>query len=116
MTKVVEECDVIYIPTDNTMADNMQIVKNVTVPAKIPVIAGEENMCSNGGLATLSISYYSIGYKAGLMAYDILVNGSNPAEMPIEYADEVTLEYNAEIAEALGMEMPSDMVAIEKED
>jgi putative ABC transport system substrate-binding protein len=115
MTKVVEECDVIYIPTDNTLADNMQIVKNVTVPAKIPVIAGEENMCSNGGLATLSISYYSIGYKAGLMAYEILVNGSNPAQMPIEYADEVTLEYNAEIAEALGMEMPSDMVAIETE-
>lgn len=116
VTKAAEECDVIYIPTDNTLADNMEIVKNVTVPAKIPVIAGEENMCSVGGLATLSISYYSIGYNAGVMAYEILVNGANPAEMPIQYADEVTLEYNAEVAEALGMEMPSDMVPIGKED
>ena len=114
VTKAVSECDAIYIPTDNTLADNMEIVKNVTVPAKKPVIAGEENMCAVGGLATLSISYYNLGYNAGLMAYDILVNGQKPASMAIQYADEVTLKYNAEIAEALGMTMPADMVAIEK--
>ncbi len=114
VTKVVEENDAIFIPTDNTLANNMEIVKNVTVPAQKPVIVGEENMCSVGGLATLSISYYSLGYNAGLMAYEILVNGAKPAEMPIQYADEVTLKYNVEIAEALGMTMPEDMVAIEK--
>lgn len=113
VTKAADECDVIYIPTDNTVADNMEIVKNVTVPKKIPVIAGEENMCAKGGLATLSISYENIGYNAGLMAYEILVNGANPAEMPIQYADEVTLKYNAEIAEALGITMPDDMVALD---
>ncbi len=112
VTKVTEENDVIYIPTDNTLANNMEIVKNVTVPAKKPVIVGEENMCGVGGLATLSISYYSLGYNAGLMAYEILVNGANPATMPIQYADEVTLKYNAEVASALGMTMPEDMVAI----
>ena len=112
VTKVVEENDVIYIPTDNTLANNMEIVKNVTVPAKKPVIVGEENMCAVGGLATLSISYYSLGYNAGLMAYEILVNGANPAEMAIQYADEVTLKYNAEIASVLEMTMPEDMVAI----
>lgn len=116
VTKAAEECDVLYIPTDNTMADNMQVVKNVTLPAKLPVISGEENACAGGGLATLSISYYSLGYNAGLMAYEILVNGADPAAMPIEYADETTVKYNAEIAEALGMAMPEDMVAIEKED
>lgn len=116
VTKASENSDVIYIPTDNTIASNMEIVKNVTVPAKIPVIAGEENMCAGGGLATLSISYYSIGYNAGLMAYEILVNGKNPAEMPIQYADEVTLKYNAEIASELGIEIPDDMVAIESEE
>ena len=57
----------------------MEIVKNVTVPAGIPVICGEENMCGSGGLVTLSISYYDLGYKAGEMAYEILVNGADPA-------------------------------------
>ncbi|MCI8483781.1 MAG: ABC transporter substrate-binding protein [Lachnospiraceae bacterium] len=116
VTNAVGECDVIYIPTDNTIADNMEGVKNITTPAKIPVICGEENMCAGGGLATLSISYYNIGYNAGLMAYEILTDGKNPAEMPIQYADEVTEKYNPEIAEALGIEMPSDMVAIGSEE
>ena len=116
VTKMSDSCDVIYIPTDNTIANNMEGVKNITVPAGIPVICGEENMCAVGGLATLSISYYNIGYNAGLMAYEILINGKNPADMPIQYADEVTVKYNADVAAALGMKMPEDMVAIEREE
>lgn len=116
VTSAVADCDALYIPTDNTIADNMEGIKNVTVPAKVPVICGEENMCAKGGLATLSISYYNLGYNTGLMAYEILVNGKNPAEMPIQYADEVTIKYNADVAAALDMEMPDDMEAIEKEE
>lgn len=116
VTTAAGEVDAIYIPTDNTMADNMEIVKNITVPAKLPVIAGEENMCSVGGLATLSISYYSMGYSAGKMAYEILVNGADPAETPIQYAEEVTLKYNKEIAELIEWEIPADMVAIGEEE
>ena len=116
VTKMSDSCDVIYIPTDNTIANNMEGVKNITVPAGIPVICGEENMCAVGGLATLSISYYNIGYNAGLMAYEILINGKNPADMPIQYADEVTVKYNADVAAALGMKMPEDMIAIEREE
>lgn len=116
VTGMTETCDVIYVPTDNTIANNMEGVKNITVPAKIPVICGEENMCGVGGLATLSISYYNLGYNTGLMAYEILVNGKKPAEMPIQYADETVTKYNADVAAALEMEMPEDMVAIEKEE
>lgn len=114
ITKAISECDTVYIPTDNTMANNMEIIKNVTVPAKVPVICGEENMCGGGGLATLSISYYELGQKAGEMAYDILVNGAEPASMPIEYVSEnITPKYNAETVAALGIEIPEDLVAIE---
>ena len=37
--------DVIYVPTDNTAASNTEAIANVTVPAKTPVIAGEEGIC-----------------------------------------------------------------------
>lgn len=114
ITKAVSECDTVYIPTDNTMANNMEIIKNVALPAGVPVICGEEGMCSGGGLATLSISYYDLGAKAAEMAYEILVNGANPAEMPIEYvADGITPKYNVEAAEALGITMPEGMTPIE---
>lgn len=114
ITKAVGECDAVYIPTDNTMASNMEIIKNVTLPAGIPVIAGEEGECKGGGLATLSISYYELGQKAGEMAYDILVNGAEPSTMPVAFvSDNVTPKYNAEIAEALGITMPEGFEAIQ---
>lgn len=73
----VEYADVIYIPTDNTMAQNTEAINNITLPAKVPVVAGEEGICTGCGVATLSISYYDIGYRAGEMAYEILVNGAD---------------------------------------
>ena len=113
VTKAVSECDVLYVPTDNTMANNTEIIKNVAVPAGVPVIAGEEGICSGCGVATLSISYYDLGVKAAEMAYEILVNGANPAEMPIEYVSEgITEKYNPEIAETLNIAIPEGMVAI----
>lgn len=111
----VEQCDVLYVPTDNTAADNTAVIKNVCVPAGVPVIAGESGICSGCGVATLSISYYDIGYKAGEMAYDILVNGADPAEMEIEFAPQVTKMYNAEICEELNITVPDGYEAIEAE-
>ena len=115
VTKAVSECDCLYVPTDNTMAANVDIIKNVTVPAGIPVIAGEEGICQ-GALATLSISYYDIGQAAGEMAYEILVNGKDPGTMEIEYASATTKEYNAEVADALGITIPDDYVKLSTEE
>lgn len=113
VTSAVSEVDAIYIPTDNTMAASTDIVKNVCVPAGIPVIAGEQGICSGCGIATLSISYYDIGYKAGEMAYDVLANGADISTMDIEFAPEVTKMYNKEICEELKITVPEDYEAIE---
>ncbi len=107
--------DVLYIPTDNTAANNTEVIKNIVVPAGVPVIAGESGICSGCGVATLSISYYDIGYIAGEMAYDILVNGADPATMEIKTAPNVTKLYNAEICEALNITPPEGYQAIEVE-
>ncbi|MGN0985690.1 MAG: ABC transporter substrate binding protein, partial [Candidatus Enterenecus sp.] len=58
-----DNSDVIYVPTDNTVANNTGVVDNICRPAGVPVIAGEEGICAGCGVATLSISYYDIGYK-----------------------------------------------------
>ena len=110
-----DNSDVIYIPTDNTAASNTEAIANVVIPAKVPVVAGEEGICAGCGVATLSISYYDIGYKAGEMAYDILVNGKDISTMDIEYAPNVTKEYNAAICSDLGITVPDDYVAIDAE-
>jgi len=112
VTTAAAESDVIYLPTDNTVASNTEIIKNVCVPAGIPIVAGEEGICAGCGVATLSISYYDLGYATGEMAYEILVNGADPATMPIQFAPKYTKEYNADIAKTLNITIPSDYVAI----
>ena len=112
-TTASSECDVIYIPTDNTAASNTEIINNICLPAGVPVVAGEEGICSGCGVATLSTDYYDIGYAAGEMAYEILANGADITTMAVEYAPEVTKKYNAANCEALGIEVPDDYVAIE---
>ena len=113
VTSAVDDCDAIYIPTDNTMAANTEIINNICLPAKVPVIAGEQGICSGCGIATLSISYYDLGVAAGKMAVKILTGEANVSEMPIEYAPEFTKKYNPELAEAMGVTIPDDYVAIE---
>ncbi|MBR0228119.1 MAG: ABC transporter substrate-binding protein, partial [Clostridia bacterium] len=81
-------------------------------PAKKPVIAGEEGLCAGCGVATLSISYYDLGYATGEMAYEVLVNKADIATMAVRFAPNVTKEYNAELCELLGIEIPEDYVAI----
>lgn len=103
--------DALYIPTDNTAAANMTIVSNICEPAKLPVIPGEENMMAVGGLATVSISYYDIGYITGEMAYEILVNGADIATMEIAYSPNAVKKYNPAFAAAIGFTVPEDYAA-----
>jgi putative ABC transport system substrate-binding protein len=108
VVQTATECDVLYIPTDNTAAANAEAIANVVVPAGKPVIAGEESICAGCGVATLTISYYDLGYKTGEMAYDILVNGADITAMPIAYAPQVTKKVNTAIAAELGVTVPED--------
>ena len=110
--KAADSVDVIYIPTDNTAASNTEAIANVVIPSKTPVVAGEEGICSGCGVATLSISYYDIGYATGEMAVSILKDGADVSKMPVQYAPQVTKKYNAAICEALGIAAPAGYVAI----
>lgn len=114
VTSAASNSDLIYIPTDNTAANNTGIIDNICRPAKVPVVAGEEGICSGCGTVTLSISYYDIGYQTGVMAAEILADGADISTMPIAYAQEATKKYNAEICEELGITVPDGYTAIEK--
>ena len=78
-----EGADVLYIPTDNTAASCTEAIRNVVEPAKVPVVAGEEGICKGCGVATLTISYYDLGYTTGQMAVEILKNGADVSKMKL---------------------------------
>ena len=102
----------LYIPTDNTAASCTEAIRNVVETEKTPVVAGEEGLCKGCGVATLSISYYDLGYATGEMAYEILAEGADVSTMDVRYAPQFTKEYNAELCELLGVTVPEDYVAI----
>lgn len=115
VTSACEDVDVIYIPTDNSAASNTGIIDNIAREKNIPIVTGEEGICSGCGIATLSISYYDLGTATGEMAYDILVNGADVSTMEVKFASATTKKYDAARAEALGITIPDDYEAIEAE-
>ncbi|MCR5456471.1 MAG: ABC transporter substrate-binding protein [Clostridiales bacterium] len=114
VTKAANECDALYIPTDNTCASCTETINAITEPQKIPVICGEEAICKGCGVATLSISYYNLGYKTGEMAAKILQGTSKVSEMPIEYDAAPVKKYLASRCTTIGLTVPSSYTAIEE--
>ncbi len=107
--------DVLYIPTDNTAASCAEAIRNVVEVERVPAVVGEEGICSGCGVATLSISYYELGYITGQMAYEVLVEGADITQMAVRYAPTTTKKYNAELCAALGVTIPEGYEAIAAE-
>ena len=104
--------DVIYIPTDNTAANNTEAIANVVLPANVPVVTGEAGLCSGCGVATLSIDYYDLGYTTGQMAVKILKGEADISTMAVKFAPEVTKMYNAANCQKLGITVPEGYAPI----
>ena len=111
----VNDNDVLYVPTDNTAASNTEVINNIAGEAGVPIIAGEAGICKGCGVATLSISYYDLGYKTGEMAYDILVNGADISTMEVQSAPNFTKEYIKDRADKLGITVPDGYTEITAE-
>lgn len=107
---MIGKVDAFYTPTDNMIASTMATVALVTTPAKVPVICGEDGMVQQGGLATFGINYYELGKQTAKMAVDILKDGKNPAEMPIQYLSTCDFSYNPDVAKELGIEIPESLL------
>ena len=105
--KAAAEVDVIYVPTDNTAASNGAVIADACKNANTPIIAGEEGIFTNtNAVATLSISYYALGQTTAEMAYDILVNGKDPATMNIQQTSGLTYKYNEAQAKSFNAIIP----------
>ena len=104
---MVGKVDAVYIPTDNTISAGISTVTMVTNENNLPTVVGEVGMVEGGALASVSINYEELGYRAGEMAVQILTEDADPAEMPIEQmtADECDLVYNQETADTLGIDV-----------
>ena len=110
---ICDECDVLYMPTDNTCASCAEAIGNIAEPAGVPIITGEEGPCAICGVATLTINYYDLGVTTGKMAAKILKGEVDVSEMPIEYFPDPVKKFNSAMAEEFNVAIPDDYIAIE---
>lgn len=101
--------DALYIPTDNVMASAMPNLIKITDEARIPVFCGEAGMLKSGGVATLGIDYYKLGFQTGEMAADILSGKAKPQDMAIQSQKTFTVSLNEEAIKKLGLTIPDDI-------
>lgn len=106
-TSLAKDVDGIYIPTDNTFASAATVVGEVAKETKTPIVAASIEQVEAGGLATYGIDYESLGKQTGLMAAKILDGDATPSTMPVEFANELKLVVNEDMAEALGIDPAS---------
>ncbi|HNZ74324.1 MAG TPA: ABC transporter substrate-binding protein [Bacilli bacterium] len=97
------EVDVVYVPTDNMLAQNMVLLTNMSLSKKKPIIAGEENQVRDGASITFGINYRELGRQTGQMAVEILKNGKLPKDIPAATSENLSLIVNKTNLEAMGI-------------
>ncbi|GAB3525672.1 ABC transporter substrate-binding protein [Arthrobacter monumenti] len=103
------DVDAIYVPTDNAVVSALKSVVQVAEKKQIPLIVGEANSVEEGGVATYGIDYEKLGHQTGMMAIEIL-EGADPATMPIETLEDIQLVINTKAAERMGVEVPQELL------
>ena len=99
--------DLIYTPTDNTIASAVPALIKITEKAKLPVFAGEGGEVKGGATAAIAIDYYELGKIAGTMAADILEGKAKPETMPIQYQKNFKTVFNETAVKNLGLTIPA---------
>ena len=104
VTTAAAASDAIYIPSDNTVANNDTIVGTICSEQNIPVYTSYASAIC---YASLAIDYYQLGYETGKMAAEILLGNKTPADIEIMTITP-TVVYNEEICESLGITVPEN--------
>lgn len=107
---LVGKVDAVYVPTDNVLASAMPNLIKITDEAKIPVFCGEAGMTKAGGVATLGIDYYKLGFQTGEMAADILSGKAKPQNMAIQAQKTFTVTLNDAQIKKLGLTIPDEIL------
>lgn len=109
LNSLLEKVDVLYTPTDNTVASAMTMISNECFKKSVPIIGAERAHVTGGALATIGIDYYKLGFQTGLLAVDI-INGKKPSEMPIETLEQMQLVINEDSVKKLNLNIPKELI------
>lgn len=106
---IASKVQVIYAPTDNTVASAIDALIGVANQAKIPVVGGSTSFVENGAVASLGFDYYQVGVQTADYV-DAVLKGQNPGDMAVKFAEGSDLFLNIKAAEKLGISLSDEML------
>ena len=101
---VSDKVDAVFTPTDNTIMTAELAIYETLAEAGIPHYTGADSFALNGAFLGYGVDYANLGVETGNMIADILLNGKNPAEVPVMTFDNGTATVNTETCEAIGFD------------
>ena len=110
LASALGDIDVLYTPTDNTVASGYALVGKLCLEKNIPIIGAEEAVVTKGGLASIGIDYYKLGKEAGFKAAEVL-GGKKPSDVEITTLSDMSFTINTDVAKKLNITIPSDIEA-----
>ncbi|TNE99062.1 MAG: ABC transporter substrate-binding protein [Gammaproteobacteria bacterium] len=111
---LVGKADAIYLTTDNTVISAAEAVVSVGERADIPVFAADTATVERGAVAAMGFDYYNHGRQTGKMVLRVL-QGTKPADIPVETMSTLDLFVNPAAAERMGITLSDDLIAEAKE-
>ena len=107
---LVGRCDAVYVPTDNTVISTLESATKVSMDNDLPLYCADTDSVSRGAVAALAVDYYRMGVQTGKMAERILLQGANPATMPVESLADLMLYVNPKSAKDMGVTVPDSVL------
>ncbi len=102
---LAQKCDIVFSPTDNTVASSIATANQVFIEAGVPFYVGADSMVKDGALATYGINYQVLGQETADMVIEI-INGADPAEMPVRTMEDMEVYINSQTAADMGIDIP----------
>jgi putative ABC transport system substrate-binding protein len=97
-----------FIPADNTMQSNAQVVIAACMKRRIPVFTGISGIVENGAVGTVGTNYYELGKVNAAQAAKIL-SGVPARQIPVQIADKGDLYLNMASIKKLGLTVPEQL-------
>ena len=104
------DVDAFFMPTDNTVVSAFESLLQVAESKGVPLVSADGESVERGAVATYGVDYELLGRQTAEMALRVLLDGADPATMPIETQSELLLFVNPAAAERMGVELPATLL------
>lgn len=103
---LMKDVDVVFVPTDNTIASAVTLLGDLSKEMKVPVVGGSADMVTGGVLFSYGADYEKLGEQTAKLAVEVL-KGKKVSTVAAQYPDTLKVVVNKDMAKLLNVDVSS---------